>query len=174
MELVKPNTQYEASYDAYIRELGDEERYPYPMDLAFENFADLVELLNGFSRGEGLFPNMVPNTTFWLVEKAEIIGVSHLRHRLNTSLRHMGGHIGLGIRPKYRGQGLSKKLLMLTINEAFKKDIVQLHIHCHKGNKASSRMIVSCGGYLESELLSDPKNEQSEVVQRYYVDKSLS
>ncbi len=171
MELISPHIKYEESYKHYISELGDEERYPYPMDLPFHDFADLVALLTAFSKGKRMLPNMVPNSTYWLVNNNEIVAVSHLRHELNESLQNLGGHIGLGVRPKFRGQGLSTMLLNLTIGEALKKRINQLHIHCYKENAASARMIIGCGGYLDSELLRDSANMESSVVQRYLWDK---
>jgi predicted acetyltransferase len=110
---------------------------------------------------------MVTNSTFWLVDDDEIIAVSHLRHVLNDSLRHMGGHIGLGVRPSYRGKGVSKKLLKLTMQEAKKRDIDKLHIHCYKNNLASVNMIKACGGLLDTELHSDEGNTESPIVQKY-------
>ena len=49
--LITPTVLYEASYKEYIKELGNEERYPYPLDLDHSNFASFVNLLNGYSMG---------------------------------------------------------------------------------------------------------------------------
>lgn len=167
MRLIAPHIGLEKSYNDYIAELGDEERYPYPMDLPHCDFEGLVTLLTDFADGKRLFSDMVANSTFWLVEHNEIIAVSHLRHELNDALRHMGGHIGLGVRPSYRGKGVSKKLLELTMEEAKKRDIHTLHIHCYKNNLASVNMIKSCGGLFDTELLSDEKDAESAIVQKY-------
>lgn len=80
--LIKPAVEYERSYKSYIDELGDAERYPFPLDYGYDDFAALVARLNDFSLGTGLTDDMVPNTTFWLIENGEIVGVSNLRHRL--------------------------------------------------------------------------------------------
>lgn len=167
MELIAPHVGLAHSYNDYIAELGDEERYPYPMDLPHHDFPRLVNLLTDFAKGKRLFPNMVANSTFWLVDNNEIVAVSHLRHVLNDSLRHMGGHIGLGVRPSCRGRGISKKLLNLTIGEAKKRHIHTIHIHCYKDNLASVNMIVACGGLLDTELPSDPEKVDSPIVQKY-------
>jgi predicted acetyltransferase len=148
--LVKPVIELKESYIQYIQELGSEERYPYPMDLDFSNFPAFIQTLNDYSNGVNLPDHMVPNTTFWLVENQEIIGCSHLRHRLNASLQHAGGHIGLGVRPSYRGKGVGTKLLMRTIQQASSRGISDIHIHCHASNLASKKLIESSGAILDS------------------------
>jgi len=141
VELILPRLEYEPSYGAYIGELGDEERYPFPLDFEHTDFAALLRRLGDFASGVDLPDGFVPSSTYWLVEGSELIGVSNLRHYLNDRIRHHGGHIGLSVRPSYRGRGLGNVLLSLTIQEARKKDIAPIHIHCHKSNTASVRMI---------------------------------
>ncbi|MGI9287278.1 MAG: GNAT family N-acetyltransferase [Pseudomonadales bacterium] len=164
--LVPPSLEYEQSYGAYIVELGDEERYPFPLDFEHHDFGALLQRLSDFSNGTNIPEGFVPSSTFWLVDGAEIIGVTNLRHYLNERIRRCGGHIGLGVRPSFRGRGIGNLLMALTIQEARKRGIREIHIHCHKGNAASARMIVSNGGVLDSEV-SD--GESAEVVQRYVV-----
>lgn len=147
-------------------ELGDEERYPFPLDFEHSDFAALLRRLDDFATGRNLPAEFVPASTYWLVQGSDLVGVSNLRHYLNDRIRHNGGHIGLGIRPSYRGRGLGNLLLALTIQEARKKGIAQVHVHCHKGNTASARMIARNGGKLDSEV-SDAGSE--EVIQRYLV-----
>ena len=166
VELIGPSIEYEESYGAYIGELGDEERYPFPLDYAHQDFRALVQRLQDLADGINIPEGFVPSSTFWLVDGAELVGVSNLRHHLNERIRHCGGHIGLGIRPSYRGRGLGTLLMALTIGEARKRGIGELHIHCHKGNEASARMITSNGGVLDSEV---EDGESDETVQRYVV-----
>lgn len=150
--LILPSLAYEQSYDHYIVELGDEERYPFPLDFDYRPFGALLQRLQDFAEGNNIPDGYVPSSTFWLVEGGEILGVSNLRHRLNQRIRKCGGHIGLGIRPSYRGRGLSHVLMALTIQEARKRGISALHLHCHKDNEASARMILRNGGLLDSEI----------------------
>ena len=164
MQLILPSAVYEESYGDYIRELGDEERYPFPMDFDHSDFANLLAKLKSFESCESIPKEFVPATTFWLVDGEELIGVSNLRHYLNDRIRHSGGHIGLGIRPSYRGKGLGTLLLKLTIEKAFEIGIGQVHIHCDKSNEASARMIRANAGKLESEI-----EDNGEIVQRYLV-----
>jgi predicted acetyltransferase len=118
--LVLPNMELAESYREYIRELGTEERYPFPLDFDHGDFASLLQRLDAFSKGVDIPEGFVPSTTYWLVDGDELLGVSSLRHYLNERIRHAGGHIGLGIRPTQRGRGLGKLLLRLTVDEARK------------------------------------------------------
>jgi predicted acetyltransferase len=166
VELILPRRSYESSYREYLRELGSEERYPFPLDFEYQDFPALLRRLADLAV-QGDASGRVPSSTYWLVDGAELVGVSNLRHYLNDRIRYHGGHIGLGIRPSCRGRGLGRMLLGLTIQEARKKGITPLHIHCHKSNIASARTIVGCGGLLDSEC---EDGESQEVIQRYIVD----
>lgn len=166
LKLITPNTSYKESYKAYITELGNEERYPYPMDFDYSDFPALIKRLANYSKGIHLPHWQVPNSTYWLVQNNELIGVAHLRHYLNEILLNSGGHIGLGIRPGYRAKGYGNLLLELTINKAKEKGIKEVHIHCHKSNMASVQMILSNGGTLDSEIL---EKTTSEKIQRYLI-----
>lgn len=165
MELVLPGKEYKQSYREYIEELGDEERYPFPLDFDHSDFSALLAKLERFRQGIALPDGFVPATTYWLVDGSEIVGVSNLRHYLNDRIRYAGGHIGLGIRPSRRGKGLGSLLMKLTLEKATEYGINPVHIHCHKHNEASALMIIANGGILESEVI-----DEGEFVQRYMVN----
>jgi predicted acetyltransferase len=164
--LIKPCPGLEASCRDYIRELGDEERYPFPLDFDHSDFPALLHRLGEFEAGENLPPGYVASSTYWMVEGKEIVGVSNLRHTLNQKIRRRGGHIGLGVRPSRRGCGLGAELMNLTIQEAWKRGIEEVHIHCYKSNPASARIIVSNGGVLQSEI---EDGAPAKIVQRFVV-----
>ena len=166
LALIEPCADFEASYRTYIAELGDEVRYPFPLDFDHNDFAWLLRRLREFRDGVDLPDEFVPSTTYWLVDGTELLGVSSLRLELNARLRERGGHIGLGIRPSQRGRGLGRLLLKLTLAEARKHGIAQIHIHCHKHNTASARLIIANGGALDSEVKYD-----DECVQRYVIEQ---
>ncbi|WP_395771344.1 GNAT family N-acetyltransferase [Arenimonas sp.] len=165
-ELVRPSTKYQSSYRAYIAELGDEERYPFPLDFDHKDFPALLRRLNDIEAGRNLPEGYVPSSTYWLIEHGELVGVSNLRHILNERIFNAGGHIGMGIRPQARGRGLGNFLLSLTIAEARKRGIAELHIHCYKHNEVSARMIMANGGVLISER-SD--GNSADLIQRYVI-----
>ncbi len=164
VKLIRPNQNFEKSYREYIAELGNEERYPFPMDWEFEKFSDLVQRLEEFSEGKNIPEGFVPSTTYWLVEDDDLVGVSNLRHFLNDRIRAEGGNIGLGIRPSRRCNGYGVILLRLTIEKALERGITEIHVHCHKENEASVRMIKNSGCRLDSEINSNSGNQ---IIQRY-------
>lgn len=166
LSLVQPTPALEASYRSYIAELGGEERYPFPLDFDASDFPALLQRVENLARGIDVPEGFVPSSTFWLVEDGELVGVSNLRHTLNDRIRHCGGHIGLGIRPSRRGHGLGNALMRRTIEQARARGIGELHIHCHKHNAASARMIIANGGALGSEVAI---GEPVEVIQRFIV-----
>lgn len=165
-KLVQPEARFEQSYVAYIRELGDEVRHPFPLDFDYDDFAALLARLEGYSRGENIPDGFVPHSTFWLVQGDELVGVSNLRHRLNERLEAYGGHIGLSIRPSRRSQGLGRLLLKLTAERAKERGISTVHVHCYRSNTASSMVILRNGGVLVSEGKHAASNE---IIQRYHV-----
>ena len=162
--LIEPIADFEPSYCSYIEELGDEARYPFPLDFEHSDFARLLVRLREFREGSNLPEGFVPSATYWLVAGTELLGVSNLRLMLNTRLREHGGHIGLGVRPSQRGRGLGKLLLKMTLDEGRKHGITRFHLHCHKHNSRSARMIVANGGVLDSEV---PFGDS--IVQRYLI-----
>ena len=164
MQLILPGADYEKSYKTYIQELGDEERYPFPLDFDHGDFSAMLARIDNFRHGIDLPDGFVAATTYWLIDGDEIVGVTNLRHYLNDRIRHAGGHIGLGIRPSYRGKGLGTLLMQLSVVKAAEMGIKQIHVHCHKHNQASARMIKANGGTLDSEIEDD-----GEIIQRFII-----
>jgi predicted acetyltransferase len=165
MRLILPAAEFEDSYGAYIRELGTESRHPFTLDFEHRDFPALLRRLANLSKGIDLPEGLVPNTTFWLVEANELLGVSNLRHELNDRIREHGGHIGMSIRPMHRGRGLGRELLALTILEARKLGIGTVHVHCLKANTASARMILGNGGRLDSDAVFEGHSIQRFVIE---------
>ena len=82
MRLLKPSKLLEDSYDRYIKDLGSEERYPFPLDFDYSNFEKYLEKVEDFALGKNLPEGYVQSTTLWLVEENEIVGVTNIRHCL--------------------------------------------------------------------------------------------
>ncbi len=165
MNLILPSIEYKDSYLEYIAELGDEERYPFPMDFDYSDFGKLLEKIDNFAKGVNIPPGYVPSSTLWLVDSGELIGVINLRHYLSPEIEHCGGHIGLGLRPSFRGKGLGRYLMKLSIEKLNQMGVNSVHIHCYKENRASAKAITSNSGVLVSELTLE-----NQVVQRYVVN----
>ncbi|WP_018981460.1 GNAT family N-acetyltransferase [Salinimonas chungwhensis] len=148
IRIISPTEAFQTCYQEYIDELGDEERYPMPMDLDYRNFPALLRTLEDYKYGINLSEGLVPNSTYWLICNNKLAGVANLRHCLNQQLELAGGHIGVGIRPSFRRIGLGALLLAYTIQKAHDKAIRPVKIHCYKDNSASVGMITACGGKL--------------------------
>ena len=164
MELILPTVQYQESYFAYIKELGDEERYPFPVDFEHKDFVGLLNKIDNYANGIDIPDDAVPSSTYWLMENAEIIGVTNLRHCLNQQIEFCGGHIGLGVRPSCRGKGVGNILMEKSIHQLNSMGVKVVHIHCYKSNLASASMIIANGGALESEF-----SDHGKVIQRFVV-----
>ena len=162
--VVSPSFAYKRSYNDYIEELGDEERYPMPMDLPHQDFPALVQTLYDYEAGKNLPDGLVPNSTYWLVTGQKLVGVSSIRHYLNDSLTVAGGHFGIGIRPSYRNKKLGILLLRESVKLARHLGIGNIHIHCYTNNKSSVKMIEACNGQLDSEIILNGKS-----VSRYLI-----
>jgi len=167
MKLVAPCWQYHASFIAYLESLGDEERYPFTLDLDSRDFAQYLQVLENYANGVALPEKTAQNSTLWLVEDGEIIGVTNIRHYLNEYIEHCGGHIGLGIKPSSRGQGYGSKLMGLSIEYLAQLGVKSAHVHCYKNNISSAKAIIANGGSLDSEII-----ENNQIIQRYIVDTS--
>ncbi len=104
-----------------------------------------TEALDGF----------VPATVWWIVDDVrptEVLGSIHLRHELNDALLAEGGHIGYGVRPSARGNGVATAALQLCLAEAGRLGIGKALLVCDAGNAISRRTIVAAGGALENTL----------------------
>jgi predicted acetyltransferase len=167
LRLIKPCKEFYFSYIELVEEFRFNNEKPVPFVLTYPH-EDMDLLLSRFENdSKGITPNnFVPNTTFWLVDQGDVVGVSNLRHVLNDSLKIEGGHIGYGIRPSRRGYGYGKDILRLTILEAKKINIKEQLITCNKDNIRSSSVIKSNGGVFESEEYIE---SYGGVVQRYWI-----
>ena len=155
------------SYRSLVREFIVHGEALVPFVLAFDT-ADgpaFVDHLAACARGEGLPEGFVPHSTHWLVRDGrEVVGVSNFRHALTDKLRREGGHIGYGVRPSARRQGIATELLRQTLMRAREKGIEEVLVTCAKANHGSVRTILRNGGHLLSEEFIP---ERGEVVQRY-------
>ena len=110
----------------------------------------------------------VPDSTFFCLdtERNAFVGAVNIRHTLNEGLLRSGGHIGDGIRPSLRGQGLGTRMIALALEECDRLGIRRVLMCCDKANAASARTIIKNGGVLENEII-----DGGEVVQRYWIQR---
>lgn len=169
MELIPPSSRFEGSYRSLIAELSArrEPFIPFPLAFPHDDFPALLAKLAEHAEGRGIPSGFVPNSTYWLVDGAEILGVSNIRHRLTPALRLEGGNIGYGVRPSARRKGVGTELLRQTLAAAKRHDLPKVVLTCGKPNLGSVKVILANGGRLQSEEFVATRNE---VVQRYWID----
>lgn len=146
-------------------------------ELAAEGFnfalADLDgrwdEYLAGLARdraGRDLAPGRVPATMLFAVVDEEIVGRVHIRHELTESLRVEGGHIGYGVRPRFRRRGYATEMLQQGLLVVRDLGITRALVTCDDDNPASIRTIEACGGALEDIRPRDGGG----FTRRYWID----
>lgn len=109
----------------------------------------------------------VPDHTLFCLdeERDQFVGAVNIRHKLNARLLLDGGHIGDGVRPSRRREGIATKMISLALEECRRMGIDRVLMVCDKNNLGSARSIQKNGGVLENEPVVD-----GEVLQRYWID----
>jgi predicted acetyltransferase len=169
VELITPRESLEGSHRTFVEEFRakGERVVPWVADEPYDTFADYVAKLNDGPKGIGLRPEMVPHSTFWLIDsRGEIVAVSNLRHALTEYLLRFGGHIGYGVRPSARRQGYATEILRQTLREAHALGLRQIRLTCDKDNVASARTILRNGGDLDGEEFFA---DEQRIISRYWI-----
>ncbi|MFC6708053.1 GNAT family N-acetyltransferase [Flexivirga alba] len=114
-------------------------------------------------------PDRVHDTLSWIIDGREperILGSISLRHRLNDFLLQVGGHIGYGVRPTSRRQGVATAALGLALDQARSLGLQRVLVTCAKDNVPSACTIEHWGGDLE-DVRETPDHG---MVRRYWID----
>jgi predicted acetyltransferase len=171
MRLIRPSRKYQRSFLAALEEVrrqSPKQRGSFHFDLNINsgNFHEYLKKRRDEARGVNLKRGRVQQTKFWLVDKGEYIGQLNLRHRLNASLRKIGGHIGYWIRPSQRRRGYGKKILALGLKEAKKLGIKNALLTCDNDNIGSIKIIEASGGVFKNEIIH---NKKEKPKRRYWI-----
>lgn len=165
MQLVEPTAALKAAYENYINawEKSGDHFVPYaasPRGMTYEALLEdwsIAKTDTAFERG------FVPATLYFMLdERGQIVGALHLRHVLNESLERVGGHIGYGVRPDARRQGIATDMLKMGLDCAFNRGIKEVLITCDADNAASYRTMLANGCELKDIITVDGKR-----VRRY-------
>ncbi|WP_433790228.1 GNAT family N-acetyltransferase [Actinoplanes sp. CA-252034] len=127
-----------------------------------EGFAAWVDRLNAAAKQAP--EDWVACSFRWIVEGDRYLGAIALRHELNDFLLEAGGHIGYGVRPSARGNGLASWALARILPEARALRLDRVLVTCNVDNAASARTIERNGGVLE-----DVRDTGIGTVRRYWI-----
>ncbi len=128
----------------------------------YENFSQLVHFLADSKSSD----DFVDNTTLFLIDDDEIIGAANIRHELNDRLKKAVGHIGYGVRKKYRGKGYGTKILKKSLDYASRIGITEVLVTCKQGNDASAAVIMNNGG----EEIESYHRDDGTVFRRFIIE----
>ena len=131
-------------------------------------FRRYLEVLADRARGVNLRPHDVPSTFLFAFMGPRIVGRVAIRHALNASLEHRGGHIGYVVVPEFRRQGYATDILRQALQIAR----TQLGLHrvlltCDADNIASIKTIEKNGGELENTISGDGAEK---AWRRYWIE----
>lgn len=167
LQLIEPAPGYEPAYRRFLADYqaSGEKLVPFTLRFDCTDFSQYLDQLRGFSQGIDVPEQFGPHSTFWLLTgEGEISGAINIRHRLTETMRKIGGHIGYGVAPKYRGRGHATAMLRLGLEKARALGIDNALITCYKANTASAKVALNNGAVFDSEEQID-----GEWVQRYWI-----
>ena len=159
--LVKLTEEYKELLNEMMEEwwYADEKIVPYAIRKKdYHDFEEYIDSLEEKDESNG----RVPDSTFFCLDTDTntFVGAVNIRHYLNESLLLNGGHIGDGVRPSRRGEGIATKMIAMALEECKKLGLEKVLMVCDKDNIASRRTIEKNGGILENEIEVDGNVEQ--------------
>ncbi|QEA59806.1 GNAT family N-acetyltransferase [Leuconostoc koreense] len=133
-----------------------------PISVSFaEYLTNLAQMKNNSMN------NFVPVSNYFFIEDGLIKGGVSARWELNAHLLQFGGHIGYGVAPAWRQQGIAKKMLELTLHMYQQRKISPVLVTAEKWNTASRKTIEAHGGVLEN-IIKEPST--GKLFCRYWID----
>ena len=135
---------------------------------AGSSFDEYWRQLEAWRCGGDLPDGWVPSTFLVAECSGELVGRSHIRHRLNDFLSREGGHIGYGVLPAHRRRGYATEILRQSLIVARSLGIDRVLLTCDDDNVGSITVIESCGGRLEDVIASGEPGVPG--VLRYWIE----
>ena len=114
-----------------------------------EPWTTYLERLAQYRRGVDLPTDRVPATFLIAEDGGALVGRVSIRHELNDFLANEGGHIGYGVRPRYRRRGFATEILRQALIIARAEGIHCVLLTCDDDNAVSAWIIERAGGELE-------------------------
>ncbi|MDR0846622.1 MAG: GNAT family N-acetyltransferase [Lactobacillales bacterium] len=108
----------------------------------------------------------IPSTQYFLFEDDEIVACAFCRWELRKD-DPFHSHIGYGVLPDRRGEGLAKYVLGLALDLYRERGISRVLVTNDDWNAASQRTAIACGGVFEKEEIEP---ETGDRVRFYWID----
>ncbi|WP_034269504.1 GNAT family N-acetyltransferase [Actinospica robiniae] len=155
-KLTRPHARFHASFLATLAEfraagpLSDwAARIDHEAVRAPSGFSAYIDSLHARRTPDSVAAEgPVPESSLFWSEGDEFLGRIAIRHRLNSRLEVMGGHIGYVIRPGAQGRGHATALLLAAMPVAYALGVDDALLTTDPDNHASRRVIEKCGGRL--------------------------
>ncbi len=135
-----------------------------------EDFAPYIERVNAYKDQSTVPEGKVVSTFLVAVVDGRIAGRLSVRHSLNDWLALVGGHIGYGVAPEFRGKGVATYMLQFGLNFLRQLGVEKAFISCRPQNDFSRRTIEKCGGEFAG-LVNDPTEDGAEY-RTYWIPTS--
>ncbi len=117
-------------------------------------------------RGLDLPADRVPAAFLVAEVDSALVGRVSIRHELDDFLTSFGGHIGYGVRPRFRGQGIATEILRQSLVIARSEGVERVLVTCDDRNLASGKVIERLGGELEDVRI----DAHGCRMRRYWID----
>lgn len=133
-------------YEEYISAWTNEERIvPHSTNnTVYDGYEDMLRQYAELKQQPPA--GYVPAVTLYLFNKQTIVGAVNIRMQLNDWLRNIGGHVGYGVHPNYRGRGYAQIMLDEAVRYLSTFGVHEILVTCAESNIASKRTIEKCGG----------------------------
>lgn len=135
-----------------------------------EEFSLYIDRVTSWKDEATVPEGRVASTYLVAVIEGKIAGRLSIRHRLNDFLGLVGGHIGYGVAPEFRGKGVATYMLKYGLEFMKERGEEKVFISCHSENEASRRIIEKCGG--EFATLVPHPHENGELYRTYWIPTS--
>ncbi|WP_105615813.1 GNAT family N-acetyltransferase [Vallitalea okinawensis] len=167
VRLVEPSILFKDSFLDFVEDVKKTGYESYELyTKAEKDFKEFVTDLINFSKGINIPEDWVPCSSFWLIDRDEVVGVIRIRHRVDNDYLQMIGHIGYEIKSSKRKRGYGSRLLELGLKEAKKLGLEEVLVTCNEDNIGSLRIINKFNGEYKKSFIDD---ETGKTVLQYKV-----
>lgn len=91
---------------------------------------------------------VVPQTTYWLWDEGQLVGIGRIRHRLNDKLAKSGGNLASAIAKNKRDRGYGNRLLDLLLRQCKELNVNPIQCSVQRKNVVSNKIVLKNGGHL--------------------------